>query len=103
VADKSHTVLLYGGSGPLPPGDPDAQVDAMLGSFTRSGTQVGPASTVDTGAVGGKAKCAAIPGGHADNCGWIKGPVALVMSFQGFEPGAAQQLVPTILAATVSA
>jgi len=99
--DKARTVLIYGGAGPLPPGDPDSQLLAMLGSGTASGTKIANASSVDPGPAGGTAKCAPIPGNDKKviNCGWINGKVALVMSFTAFDQATAQSLVPKIVGA----
>jgi hypothetical protein len=101
--DRSRTVLVYGGSGPLPPGDPDSQLLAMLGSGTASGVKIGAASSVDPGPAGGTAKCAPIPGNGKTviNCGWIKSKTALVMSFTAFDQATAQSLVPKIVGAMV--
>ena len=101
--DNTHTVLIYGGTGPLPPGDPDSQLLAMLGSGTASGVKLGDMSRVDPGPVGGTAKCAPIPGNGKTviNCGWIKGKTALVMSFTAFDQATAQSLVPKIVGAMV--
>jgi len=101
--DKTHTVLIYGGTGPLPPGDPDSQLLAMLGSGTASGVKLGDMSRVDPGPAGGTAKCAPIPGNDKTviNCGWIKGKTALVMSFSAFDQATAQSLVPKIVGAMV--
>jgi hypothetical protein len=101
--DKTRTVLIYGGSGPLPPGDPDSQLLAMLGSGTASGVKIGDAVSVDPGPAGGTAKCAPIPGNDKKviNCGWINGKTALVMSFTGFDQTTAQSLVPKIVGAMI--
>ena len=101
--DKTHTVLIYGGTGPLPPGDPDSQLLAMLGSGTASGVKIGDPFSVDPGPAGGTAKCAAIPGNGTKviNCGWLKGKTALVMSFTAFDQATAQSLVPKIVGAMI--
>jgi hypothetical protein len=101
--DKARTVLIYGGTGPLPPGDPDSQLLAMLGSGTASGVKIGNASNVDPGPAGGTAKCAPIPGNGKKviNCGWINGKTALVMSFTAFDQATAQSLVPKIVGAMI--
>ncbi|MBO3749851.1 hypothetical protein J5X84_27540 [Streptosporangiaceae bacterium NEAU-GS5] len=100
--DKSHTVLVYGGVGEVPPGSTDDQLKSMLGSGTMVGSKVGEAQTVDPGAAGGAAKCAPIPSNDGlkyVNCGWINGKTALVMTFTGFDAATPQTMVPAIVAA----
>jgi hypothetical protein len=105
-ADKSRTVLIYGGVGiPVPPGSPAAQLKSMLRTGTAVGAKVGHAATVDAGSAGGTAQCARVPspdGSRFVNCGWIDGKDALVMSFDGFSKARAKALVPKIISAMVS-
>ena len=95
-SDKSRTVLLYGASGEVPSGSPNEQIDVLLKAKAEAAT------TVDPGAVGGASKCAKMPGNGVYNCAWVKDKTALIMSFQSYTSNAAQALVPTILAATVT-
>jgi hypothetical protein len=101
-SDSSHKVLVYGGTGiPIPPGSPGSQLKQMLSSGTAAGARMGSPASVDPGSLGGKAECAVIPSAKVVNCGWISGTAALVMTFQGFDTGNAQTLVPQILSAMV--
>ncbi|HET7016422.1 MAG TPA: hypothetical protein VFI65_21045 [Streptosporangiaceae bacterium] len=101
-ADSSRKVLVYGGVGlPVPPGDPGKQLKQMLRTGTANGVKIDSATTVATGPAGGTAACAQVGTTKNVNCGWISGKDALVMSFQGFDKGAAQSFVPQILAAMV--
>lgn len=97
-SDSSRKMLVYGGTGvPVPPGDPATQLKKLLANGS-SGVK---ASSVAPGSVGGTAECAALSQVKLVNCGWISGKSALVMTFQGFDEGSAQSLVPKILAAMV--
>jgi hypothetical protein len=97
-SDSSRKVLVYGGTGvPVPPGDPATQLKKLLANGS-SGVK---ASSVAPGSVGGTAECAALSQVKLVNCGWISGKSALVMTFQGFDKGSAQSLVPKVLAAMV--
>jgi hypothetical protein len=101
--DKTHAVLIFGGTGlPVPPGDVSTQLNSMIRSGTATDAKIDPPVAVDPGASGGTAGCAGIPsedGRKFVNCGWINGNAALVMSFTGFELAAAEALVPQIIAA----
>lgn len=101
-SNKSHTVLVYGGTGNVPAGSPDEQVDALLNAFTTDAAKADKPTKVSAGKVGGTSKCAKGPAAHGPyNCVWVKGRTAVLMSFQNYSPNAAQALVATILAATV--
>jgi hypothetical protein len=100
--DSSRKVLVYGGTGlPVPPGDPDRQLRQMLRTGTANGTKISSPTSAATGPAGGTAECAQVGTTTNVNCGWISGKDALVMSFQGYDNGSAQSLVPQILAAMV--
>lgn len=101
-ADKSRTVLVYGGTGlPVPPGAPEKQLKQMLRTGTANGTKIGSPTSADSGPAGGTAECAQVGTTKNVNCGWISGNTALVMAFQGYDSSTAQSLVPQILAAMV--
>jgi hypothetical protein len=101
-SDSSRKVFVYGGTGlPVPPGSPSSQLKRMVRTGTTNGVHVGKLDSVDPGSVGGMAECAVVRATKVVNCGWLSGETALVMSFNGFDKGSAQSLVPQILTAMV--
>lgn len=102
-SDRSRTVLLFGGTGEVPPGNPEEQVELLLKSLTPGNAGIDTLTTVDSGAVGGVSRCAKVLIANGPyNCAWGKGNMALLVSFQSYPPEAARALLPTILAATAS-
>ena len=105
-SDKTHTVLIYGGTNmPVPAGAPARKITVMLKTGTRIGvgTKLGHELPVPAGSAGGMARCAPLisPGSSLKSvtCGWIHGKSVLVMSFGGFDAKSAKLLVPQIIAA----